>query len=178
VAPGELKHFNEMSILDRITTPMSAANMTWKNTQGRIGLLLISFFVILLIVTYIVIKLFVSPQIIETETKNIQATVELQSNAIKEQMNRVKAQQRSITELVVGLQSEQIDTLLPHLVNQYGISTYSAVGFGLCLVSAIRRGTNLVLSMPATAAAICKSTPYGTSRNRLNTGSNPGIKTV
>ena len=94
--------------------------MTWKNTQGRIGLLLISFFVILLIVTYIVIKLFVSPQIIETETKNIQATVELQSNAIKEQMNRVKAQQRSITELVVGLQSEQIDTLLPHLVNQYG----------------------------------------------------------
>ena len=43
--------------------------MTWKNTQGRIGLLLISFFVILLIVTYIVIKLFVSPQIIETETK-------------------------------------------------------------------------------------------------------------
>lgn len=67
--------------------------MTWKNTQGRIGLLLISFFVILLIVNYIVIKLFVSPQIIETETKNIQATVELQSNAIKEQMNRVKAQQ-------------------------------------------------------------------------------------
>ena len=57
--------------------------MTWKNTQGRIGLLLISFFVILLIVTYIVIKLFVSPQIIETETKNIQATVELQSSAIK-----------------------------------------------------------------------------------------------
>jgi methyl-accepting chemotaxis protein len=94
--------------------------MTWKNTQGRIGLLLISFFVILLIVTYIVIKLFVSPQIIETETKNIQATVELQSNAIKEQMNRVKAQQRSITELVVGLQSEQIDELLPRLVNQYG----------------------------------------------------------
>lgn len=94
--------------------------MTWKNTQGRIGLLLISFFVILLIVNYIVIKLFVSPQIIETETKNIQATVELQSNAIKEQMNRVKAQQRSITELVVGLQSEQIDELLPRLVNQYG----------------------------------------------------------
>jgi len=94
--------------------------MTWKNTQGRIGLLLISFFVILLIVTYLVIKQFVSPQIIETETKNIQATVELQSNAIKEQMNRVKAQQRTITELVVGLQSEQIDELLPQLVNQYG----------------------------------------------------------
>ncbi len=94
--------------------------MSWKTTQGRIGLLLISFFVILLIVTWIVIKQFVSPQIIETETKNIQATVELQSDAIKEQMNRVKAQQRAITELVVGLQSEQIDELLPQLVNQYG----------------------------------------------------------
>lgn len=94
--------------------------MTWKTTQGRVALLLVSFFIILLIVTYIVIKQFVSPQIIETETKNIQATVELQSNAIKEQMNRVKAQQRSITELVVGLQSEQIDALLPQLVNQYG----------------------------------------------------------
>ena len=94
--------------------------MSWKTTQGRIGLLLISFFVVLLIVTWIVIKQFVSPQIIETETKNIQATVELQSDAIKEQMNRVKAQQRAITELVVGLQSEQIDELLPQLVNQYG----------------------------------------------------------
>jgi methyl-accepting chemotaxis protein len=94
--------------------------MSWKTTQGRIGMLLISFFVVLLIVTWVVIKLFVSPQIIETETKNIQATVELQSDAIKEQMNRVKAQQRAITELVVGLQSEQIDELLPQLVNQYG----------------------------------------------------------
>ncbi|MGK9174906.1 methyl-accepting chemotaxis protein [Yokenella regensburgei] len=94
--------------------------MSWKTTQGRIGLLLISFFVILLVVTWIVIKQFVSPQIIETETKNIQATVELQSDAIKEQMNRVKAQQRAMTELVVALQSDQIDALLPQLVNQYG----------------------------------------------------------
>jgi methyl-accepting chemotaxis protein len=127
--------------------------MTWKNTQGRIGLLLISFFVILLIVTYIVIKLFVSPQIIETETKNIQATVELQSNAIKEQMNRVKAQQRSITELVVGLQSEQIDELLPRLVNQYGDLNVFGGGIWPLPGSAIRLGINSVPSMPATGAA-------------------------
>ncbi|HAU5607716.1 methyl-accepting chemotaxis protein [Citrobacter koseri] len=94
--------------------------MMWKTTQARVTLLLISFFVILLLVTFVVIKQFVSPQIIATETRNIRATVELQSDAIKEQMNRVKAQQRTITELVSGLQSEQIDALLPLFVNQYG----------------------------------------------------------
>ncbi|EJD6491738.1 TPA: methyl-accepting chemotaxis protein [Citrobacter koseri] len=92
----------------------------WKTTQARVTLLLISFFVILLLVTFVVIKQFVSPQIIATETRNIRATVELQSDAIKEQMNRVKAQQRTITELVSGLQSDQIDALLPLFVNQYG----------------------------------------------------------
>ena len=94
--------------------------MMWKTTQARVTLLLISFFVILLLVTFVVIKQFVSPQIIATETRNIRATVELQSDAIKEQMNRVKAQQRTITELVSGLQSDQIDALLPLFVNQYG----------------------------------------------------------
>ncbi|WP_438879628.1 hypothetical protein, partial [Bacillus cereus group sp. Bce015] len=63
----------------------------WKTTQARVTLLLISFFVILLLVTFVVIKQFVSPQIIATETRNIRATVGLQSDAIKEQMNRVKA---------------------------------------------------------------------------------------
>jgi methyl-accepting chemotaxis protein len=82
--------------------------MTWKNTQGRIGLLLISFFVILLIVTYIVIKLFVSPQIIETETKNIQATVELQSNAIKEQMNRVKGSNAPSLNWLLGCKASKL----------------------------------------------------------------------
>ena len=94
--------------------------MMWKTTQARVTLLLISFFVILLLVTFVVIKQFVSPQIIATETRNIRATVGLQSDAIKEQMNRVKAQQRTITELVSGLQSDQIDALLPLFVNQYG----------------------------------------------------------
>lgn len=57
--------------------------MTWKNTQGRIGLLLISFFVILLIVTYIVIKQFVSPQIIETETKKFRRRLNYKVTRLK-----------------------------------------------------------------------------------------------
>ena len=94
--------------------------MMWKSTQTRVTLLLISFFILLLIVTYLIIKQFVSPQIIATETQNVRSTVDLQSEAITAQMNRVKAQQRVITEVVATLPSEQIDPLLPQLVNQYG----------------------------------------------------------
>ena len=94
--------------------------MLWKTTQGRFSLLLVGFFFILLLVTFFVINRFVSPQIVATETELVRNTVALQSNAIKEQMNRVKAQQKVITELVSTLDSTQIDQLLPNLVNQYG----------------------------------------------------------
>jgi methyl-accepting chemotaxis protein len=65
--------------------------MTWKTTQGHYPFACQLF---LIIVTYTVIRLFVAPELIETETKNIRTMVELQSEAITEQMNRVKAQQR------------------------------------------------------------------------------------
>ncbi|HHT9071792.1 TPA: methyl-accepting chemotaxis protein [Edwardsiella tarda] len=96
--------------------------MTWKNTQGRIVLLFISFFIVLIVVSNIIIKLFISPQLVETEVRNIKVSAETQSDIIKEQMNRVKAQQRAITELVSNLPSEQLDHLLPPLINQYGDS--------------------------------------------------------
>ncbi|WP_370556282.1 methyl-accepting chemotaxis protein [Edwardsiella tarda] len=96
--------------------------MTWKNTQGRIVLLFISFFIVLIVVSNIIIKLFISPQLVETEVRNIKVSAEAQSDIIKEQMNRVKAQQRTITELVSNLPSEQLDHLLPLLINQYGDS--------------------------------------------------------
>ncbi|WP_370559246.1 methyl-accepting chemotaxis protein [Edwardsiella tarda] len=96
--------------------------MTWKNTQGRIVLLFISFFIVLIVVSNIIIKLFISPQLVETEVRNIKVSAEAQSDIIKEQMNRVKAQQRAITELVSNLPSEQLDHLLPLLINQYGDS--------------------------------------------------------
>ncbi|XEG68533.1 methyl-accepting chemotaxis protein [Edwardsiella tarda] len=96
--------------------------MTWKNTQGRIVLLFISFFIVLIVASNIIIKLFISPQLVETEVRNIKVSAEAQSDIIKEQMNRVKAQQRAITELVSNLPSEQLDHLLPPLINQYGDS--------------------------------------------------------
>ncbi|WP_437616437.1 methyl-accepting chemotaxis protein, partial [Erwinia sp. V71] len=94
--------------------------MIWKNTQNRVGILLIIFSVTLLIATFIIIKHFISPQIIEKEIKNIQNTIELQSTEIKKQMNQVKSQQRVITEISAGFKSDQIDEFLPLLINQYG----------------------------------------------------------
>ncbi|MCW2473963.1 methyl-accepting chemotaxis protein [Candidatus Symbiopectobacterium sp. NZEC151] len=90
-----------------------------KTTQARFSLFLIGFFGLLLILTFVVIRQFVSPQLIENESNLIRLTVDRQARAITEQMNRVQAQQKTITELVSVLSSEQIDTLLPNLVNQY-----------------------------------------------------------
>jgi len=81
--------------------------------------MLIGFFVVLLGVTFFVIRQFVAPQLIATESELIRYKVDDQSDAITEQMNRVRAQQRTITEVVSSLQSDQIDALLPNLVNQY-----------------------------------------------------------
>lgn len=56
--------------------------MTWKNTQGRIVLLFISFFIVLIVVSNIIIKLFISPQLVETEVRNIKVSAEAQSDII------------------------------------------------------------------------------------------------
>ncbi|KMK08031.1 methyl-accepting chemotaxis protein [Pluralibacter gergoviae] len=93
--------------------------MLLRSSQARISLLLAGFVVLLMVVTFIVIRLFIAPQITATELKNIQTTVRLESGSITDQMNRVIAQQRAITELVPALQSDAIDAQLPLLVNQY-----------------------------------------------------------
>ena len=93
--------------------------MLLRSSQARISLLLAGFVVLLMVVTFIVIRLFIAPQITATELKNIQTTVRLESGSITDQMNRVVAQQRAITELVPTLQSDAIDAQLPLLVNQY-----------------------------------------------------------
>ncbi len=90
-----------------------------KTSHSRFILMLVGFFVVLLGVTFLVIRQFVAPQLIATESELIRYKVDDHSEAITEQMNRVKAQQRTITELVSALNSDQIDQLLPNLVNQY-----------------------------------------------------------
>lgn len=90
-----------------------------KSTQVRFTLLLSGFFLLLIIATVVVIKLFVQPQLVRNESELIGYEVNKRADAIVNQMNRVQAQQRAITETVSKLDSDQIDQVLQPLVNQY-----------------------------------------------------------
>ncbi|QKJ86487.1 methyl-accepting chemotaxis protein [Paramixta manurensis] len=80
---------------------------------------IIAFFIALLVITVVVIKLFVAPQLTANESRLIRYEVDALAARIVEQMNRVQAQQRSITEAAAVMDSAAIDSLLPVLVNQY-----------------------------------------------------------
>ena len=93
--------------------------MMLKTTQSRFTATLIGFFVALMLVTIWVINQFVAPQLVENESRLIRYQVDSLATGIVEQMNRVQAQQRAITEAAAVIDSAAIDTLLPALVNQY-----------------------------------------------------------
>ncbi|WP_323168901.1 methyl-accepting chemotaxis protein [Pantoea agglomerans] len=80
---------------------------------------MIAFFVALLLVTVWVINQFVAPQLVDSESRLVRYQVDSLASGIVEQMNRVQAQQRAITEAASVMDSATIDTLLPTLVNQY-----------------------------------------------------------
>lgn len=90
-----------------------------KTTQGRFTLLIVGFFALLLLITVVVIKMFVAPQLTTNESRLVRYEVDSIGSRITEMMNRIQAQQRSITESVAVLDSASIDTMLPALVNQY-----------------------------------------------------------
>lgn len=90
-----------------------------KTTQGRFTLLIVGFFALLLLITVVVIKIFVAPQLTNNESRLVRYEVDSIGSRITAMMNRIQAQQRSITEAVSVLDSASIDTLLPALVNQY-----------------------------------------------------------
>ena len=90
------------------------------STQTRFTLVACIAFAALLIATFAVIRLFVTPKLATLEGKVIASEVDQISVRISEQLRQVEAQQRSITQTVAQLESDQIDALLPALVDQYG----------------------------------------------------------
>ncbi len=90
------------------------------STQTRFTLLICGFFLAMLVGTFVVIKFFVTPDLANVEGKVIGSEVDQISIRISEQLRQVEAQQRSITQTVALLDSDQIDKLLPGLVDQYG----------------------------------------------------------
>ncbi|MEN4882189.1 methyl-accepting chemotaxis protein [Pantoea agglomerans] len=91
----------------------------FKTTQSRFTATMIAFFVALLLVTVWVINQFVAPQLVDSESRLVRYQVDSLASGIVEQMNRVQAQQRAITEAASVMDSATIDNLLPTLVNQY-----------------------------------------------------------
>ncbi|MEB5835085.1 methyl-accepting chemotaxis protein [Pantoea dispersa] len=90
-----------------------------KTTQSRFTATLVAFFVVLMLVTVLVINQFIAPQLSKNESRLVRYEVDGLAGRIVEQMNRVQAQQRAITEAAGVMDSAAIDTLLPALVNQY-----------------------------------------------------------
>jgi len=90
------------------------------STQTRFTIVACIAFAALLIATFAVVRLFVTPKLATLEGKVIAAKVDQISVRISEQLRQVEAQQRSITQTVAQLDSDQIDKLLPALVDQYG----------------------------------------------------------
>ncbi|MDF2784866.1 MAG: chemotaxis protein [Pantoea eucrina] len=91
----------------------------FKTTQSRFTATLVAFFVVLMLVTVLVINQFIAPQLSQNESRLVRYEVDGLAGRIVEQMNRVQAQQRAITEAAGVMESATIDILLPALVNQY-----------------------------------------------------------
>ena len=90
-----------------------------KTTQSRFTVTLIAFFIVLVLITLFVIRQFVAPQLTQNEGRLVRYEVDSYASRIVEQMNRIQAQQRAISETAGVLDSAAIDVALPALVNQY-----------------------------------------------------------
>ena len=90
-----------------------------KTTQSRITAVLVLFFLVLMLITVVVIKQFIAPQLTANQSQLVRYQVDALATGIVEQMNRVQAQQRAITEAAGVMESAAIDQMLPALVNQY-----------------------------------------------------------
>ncbi len=90
-----------------------------KTTQSRLTAVLVLFFLVLMLITVVVIKQFIAPQLTANQSQLVRYQVDALATGIVEQMNRVQAQQRAITEAASVMESPAIDQMLPALVNQY-----------------------------------------------------------
>ena len=90
------------------------------STRFRYTLAACAFFALLLIATFAVMRLFVAPDLARLEGRLIADQSAEIGIRVSEQLRKVEAQQRSVTQTVALLDSDQIDKLQPGLVDQYG----------------------------------------------------------
>ena len=88
--------------------------------KGRYTAVFLGFMALVCALTVIGIQLWIKPALQKAGEQNVAMRVSEIATDIRDQLNGVQSQSRSITQLVAQLPSEQIDTLLPALIDQYG----------------------------------------------------------
>ena len=88
--------------------------------KGRYTAVFVGFMALVCALTVIGIQLWIKPALQKAGEQNVAMRVSEIATDIRDQLNGVQSQSRSITQLVAQLPSEQIDTLLPALIDQYG----------------------------------------------------------
>ena len=93
---------------------------TLKTVQARYTATFVGFMALVIFLTVYGIGQFVTPRLTATDESILTAKAGDISDEIRAELARVQAQARAITEIVPQLSSDEIDRLLPFMVNQYG----------------------------------------------------------
>lgn len=91
-----------------------------RTIKARYTAAFIGFVLLVMLLTMLGIKRFVTPQLIEAGETIVMSQVTEIGEHIAMELARVEAQARSITQTVPMLDSDEIDRVLPGLVDQYG----------------------------------------------------------
>ncbi len=92
----------------------------FRTIQARYTLFLVLFMLLLSVLTVVGISQLVAPKLRQTEEQVALNRIAEVAEQIQGELNKVQAQQRSITQTIPLLDSAAIDTVLPGLVDQYG----------------------------------------------------------
>ena len=92
----------------------------FRTIQARYTLFLVLFMLVLSILTVVGISYLVAPKLRQTEEQVALNRIAEVAEQIQGELNKVQAQQRSITQTIPLLDSDAIDKVLPGLVDQYG----------------------------------------------------------
>jgi len=91
-----------------------------RSIQTRYTLFLVLFVLVLFVLTVVGIGQLVAPKLRHTEEQVVLNRIAEVAEQIQGELNKVQAQQRSITQTIPLLDSDAIDKVLPGLVDQYG----------------------------------------------------------
>jgi methyl-accepting chemotaxis protein len=91
-----------------------------RSIQARYTVFLVLFVLVLFVLTIVGIGQLVAPTLRHTEEQVVLNRISEVAEQIQGELNKVQAQQRSITQTIPLLDSDAIDKVLPGLVDQYG----------------------------------------------------------